>query len=121
MSQELDHKLDCPNCKTIYLRIPEDVSGHTPINCASCGEYLGYWGELEADFFKQGGMNGAFRLDKGQFVRIDQDTVHAHELASGGQEQLRVALIESERPEAPESSGLDRASAPPGVKPHNHP
>ena len=97
MSQELDHKLDCPNCKTIYLTIPKDVSGHTPINCTSCGVYLGSWGELQADFFKQGGMNGAFRLDKGQFARIDQDTMHVHELASGGPEQLRVALIESEQ------------------------
>ena len=69
----------------------------------SSGEYLGYWGELEADFFLQGGMNGAFRLDKGKFARIDQDTIHAHELASGGQEQLRVALIESERQEAPKA------------------
>ena len=103
MSQELDHKLDCPNCKTIYLAIPENVSGHSPISCSTCGEYLGSWGELEADFSLQGGMNGAFRLDKGQFARIDQDTVHAHELAIGGQEQLRVALIASERPQAPKS------------------
>ena len=96
MSQELDHKLDCPSCKTIYLKIPIDVSGHTPINCTSCGEYLGSWGELEADFSRQGGMNGAFRLDKGKFTRIDQDTMHVHELAGGGPEELRVALTASE-------------------------
>ncbi|MBB3234496.1 hypothetical protein [Phyllobacterium endophyticum] len=96
MSQELDHKLDCPNCKTIYLRIPHMLSGHSPITCTTCGEFLGTWEELETDFFSQGGMDGAFRLDEGQITRINQDTMHAHELASGGPEQLRAALIESE-------------------------
>ncbi|MBB3237385.1 hypothetical protein FHS20_004282 [Phyllobacterium endophyticum] len=99
MSQELDHKLDCPNCRTTYLKLPTVLSDHTPITCTTCGEFLGTWGELEADFFSQGGMNGAFRLDEGHFTRIDQDTMHAHELASGGPEQLRAVLIESERKE----------------------
>jgi hypothetical protein len=92
VSQELDHKLDCPNCMTIYLAIPEDVSPHTPIHCTSCGEYLGDWDDLRADFFRQGGLDGAFRLDDGQITRIDQDTMHAHELAGDGPEKLREAL-----------------------------
>jgi hypothetical protein len=96
MSQELDHKLDCPNCKTIYLKIPEDVTAHTPIHCTSCGEYLGFWSELETDFFSQGGLNGAFRLDNGQIERIDQDPLQVHELANEGPEQLAAALTASD-------------------------
>ncbi|TXR46607.1 hypothetical protein FVA77_24100 [Phyllobacterium endophyticum] len=64
---------------TIYLAIPEDVSAYTPIHCTSCGEYLGDWDDLRADFFRQGGLDGAFRLDEGQITRIDQDTMHTHE------------------------------------------
>ena len=83
MSQELDHKLDCPNCKTIYLKFPEEVSGESPIHCSSCGHYLGRWAELESDFAMQGGLNGAFRLDEGKILRVDQDPDQAPKLSAG--------------------------------------
>ncbi|MGX5828149.1 hypothetical protein [Mesorhizobium sp. 43Arga] len=67
----LDHKLECPYCLTIRLRIPEDAGPTTPIFCDDCGRYLGTWDELQTDFDRQGGQNGVFRLDKGRIKRID--------------------------------------------------
>ncbi|MDX8437587.1 hypothetical protein RFN25_29710 [Mesorhizobium abyssinicae] len=66
----LDHKLECPYCLTIRLRIPDDARPETPISCDDCGEYLGTWDELQTDFEKQGGQNGVFRLEKGRIQRI---------------------------------------------------
>lgn len=67
--QRLDHKLDCKACGTIYLDIPEDVQGHTPIYCSSCGEFLGRWDALERDFNQQGGQHGIFEMHDGQIIR----------------------------------------------------
>lgn len=67
--ERLDHKLDCKNCGTIYLNIPDDVNGTTVINCSTCGQFLGYWGELSRDFDRQGGQHGVFELRDGQIER----------------------------------------------------
>lgn len=69
--ERLDHKLNCKDCGTIYLEIPEDVASHTPIYCSTCGELLGCWEELEKDFNQQGGQDGVFSLHDGQIDRID--------------------------------------------------
>ncbi|MBE1711005.1 MULTISPECIES: hypothetical protein [Mesorhizobium] len=69
--QYLNHKLECPYCLTIRLRIPADASPQTQIFCDDCGEYLGTWDELQTDFEKQGGQTGIFRLDKGRIKRIE--------------------------------------------------
>ncbi|MBB3148359.1 hypothetical protein FHS21_004806 [Phyllobacterium trifolii] len=29
MNKRLDHRLECPKCGTIYLRIPGEVQAHT--------------------------------------------------------------------------------------------
>jgi hypothetical protein len=71
MEQKLDHELDCPDCGTLYLDIPQDVTGHTPITCTTCGQSLGNWGELERSFNKQGGQNGIFEMRDGQITRRD--------------------------------------------------
>ena len=67
----LDHKLECPYCLTIRLRIPHDVSPETPIVCDDCGQYLGTWDELQTDFEKQGGNAGVFHIEKGRIRRIN--------------------------------------------------
>lgn len=69
--ERLDHKLDCKDCGTIYLDIPETVASDTPIHCSSCGQLLGRWGELERDFARQGGQNGVFEMKDGQILRKD--------------------------------------------------
>ncbi|MBE1208430.1 hypothetical protein [Aminobacter carboxidus] len=69
-AQYLNHKLECPYCGTIRLRIPENVEPHTPISCEDCGEHLGMWDELQTDFERQGGTNGVFRIDKGRIKRL---------------------------------------------------
>lgn len=69
--QFLDHRLECPYCLTIRLRIPHDAGPETPIVCDDCGEYLGTWDELQTDFEKQGGNSGVFRLEKGRIRRMD--------------------------------------------------
>ncbi|ODT06170.1 MAG: hypothetical protein ABS58_12835 [Mesorhizobium sp. SCN 65-20] len=66
----LNHRLECPYCLTIRLRIPEDARLDTPIACDDCGEYLGTWDELQTDLAKQGGTNGVFFLEKGRIKRI---------------------------------------------------
>ncbi|MET3649096.1 transcription elongation factor Elf1 [Phyllobacterium ifriqiyense] len=67
--ERLDHKLDCKKCGTIYLDIPDDVNGTTVIKCSTCGQFLGFWGELSRDFDRQGGQDGVFELRDGQIER----------------------------------------------------
>ena len=62
-------KLECPKCQTIYLTFTQDLALSTPIVCSSCGEYMGTWGELEADFYAQGGDHGVFEMRDGQIIR----------------------------------------------------
>ena len=69
--QFLNHRLECPYCLTIRLRIPEDAQPETPIVCADCDAFLGTWDDLLTDFEKQGGHSGVFRLDKGRIRRIE--------------------------------------------------
>jgi transcription elongation factor Elf1 len=70
IDQRLDKKLECPKCQTIYLTFTQDsASLSTPIVCSSCGEYMGTWGELEADFYAQGGDHGVFEMRDGQILR----------------------------------------------------
>jgi hypothetical protein len=71
VQEYLDHKLECPYCGTIRLRIPIDASDITEIRCADCGKALGTWGELQEDFANQGGHDGVFRLSKGRIKRIE--------------------------------------------------
>jgi hypothetical protein len=66
----LDHKLECPFCHTIRLRIPKDAQPNTKIVCDDCGQFLGLWGELEDDFAMQGGQHGVFSLNKGKIKRL---------------------------------------------------
>ncbi|BCG88347.1 hypothetical protein MesoLj113c_44570 [Mesorhizobium sp. 113-3-9] len=70
-SQYLNHRLECPHCLTIRLRIPADAQPDTWIVCSDCGEPLGTWDDLQTDFEKQGGNAGVFRLDKGRIKRIE--------------------------------------------------
>lgn len=67
----LDHELECPNCGTIRMRIPDDVTPFTLIRCNDCGAELGRWAELERSFAEQGGQSGVFAVDQGRFKRID--------------------------------------------------
>jgi hypothetical protein len=69
-NEYLDHKLECPYCQTIRLRIPQDVEPDTPISCEDCGEYLGIWDELLTDLEQQGGTSGVFQLEKGRIRKI---------------------------------------------------
>lgn len=73
MEKKLDSKLECPKCQTIYLTLTQNVTSNTPIHCSSCGTYLGTWGELEADFYAQGGSSGVFRMDRGEIIQIEDD------------------------------------------------
>ncbi len=71
MERKLDHGLECPNCGTIYLNIPKDVTDYTPIACTTCGSFLGSWGDLERSFNMQGGQHGIFEMSEGQIIRKD--------------------------------------------------
>ena len=64
----LDHKLECPNCKTIYLRIPKSVTPETMIRCSTCDRPLGAWGDLQHDFDVQDDAE-AYSLDHGRIKR----------------------------------------------------
>jgi transcription elongation factor Elf1 len=69
MIQQLDHKLECVDCGTIYLDIRKDVKGDAPIHCSICGRFLGTWAELKADFDAQGGQQGVFEMHEGHIIR----------------------------------------------------
>jgi hypothetical protein len=65
----LDHRLECPYCHTIRLRIPHEVEADTPISCEECG-YLGTWDELLTNLEQQVGTFGVFQLEKGRIRKI---------------------------------------------------
>jgi hypothetical protein len=67
----LSHKLECPDCGTFYLRMPDNVQNHTLIQCRSCARVLGRWSELVADFDAQVVHDGVFEMREGQIVRKD--------------------------------------------------
>ena len=69
-AQYLNHKLECPSCGTIRMRIPDDVQPDSPITCEDCGRQLGMWDELQTDFERQGGARGIFRIDKGRIRKV---------------------------------------------------
>ncbi|ATU94986.1 hypothetical protein B5P45_12725 [Phyllobacterium zundukense] len=69
MGQRLKEKLECSDCGTIYLRIPENVQLHFLIQCNSCARVLGRWSELTADCNPQRGENGVFEMHDGQIIR----------------------------------------------------
>jgi predicted RNA-binding Zn-ribbon protein involved in translation (DUF1610 family) len=71
MARRLDSKLECPKCKTIYLTFTQDLTPNTAIACSSCGQHLGTWGQLEAEFYAEGGGDGIFRMQDGQIIRKD--------------------------------------------------
>jgi transcription elongation factor Elf1 len=68
-SKRLDHKLDCKACGTIQMDIPDNAGDHTPIHCINCGGYLGEWGELQDDFYKQAADTQAFDLRDGNIIK----------------------------------------------------
>lgn len=65
----LDDKLDCKSCGTIQMDIPEDANDRTPIHCSNCGAYLGTWGELLDDFYKQIEDADTLDLNKGTITK----------------------------------------------------
>lgn len=69
MPTRLDFQLECPNCLTVYLNLPDDLTRLTMIRCSSCGTYLGRWGELGASFAAQCGQHGVFEMRDGQIIR----------------------------------------------------
>lgn len=86
--KRLDNKLDCKSCGTIYLDVPENVNGDTVINCSSCNEPLGTWGELQRDFYQQS-EQGVFHLHDWQIdsltpsdvAKLERDAVQGIEQA----------------------------------------
>jgi hypothetical protein len=74
MSQRLNHRLECPQCGTLYLKFPTMLLDDSLIHCSACGELLGRWIELEKDFYAQGGQSGVFELHDGQIIRIDESS-----------------------------------------------
>ncbi|ATU94584.1 hypothetical protein B5P45_07285 [Phyllobacterium zundukense] len=69
MNQDVNGKLACTECGTVYLDFPTKLDSDTLILCRSCGKQLGRWGELEADFIAQGGQDGVFEMHDGQIIR----------------------------------------------------
>ncbi len=66
--QFLGRKLQCSNCGTIYLDIPEDATESTIVTCSKCTLRLGTWGELQDEYFRQAG-SGVFEIRSGRFKR----------------------------------------------------
>ncbi|MER8887547.1 MULTISPECIES: hypothetical protein [unclassified Mesorhizobium] len=69
MGRRLDDKLDCKACGTILMEIPDNPKDSTPIHCSNCGAYLGEWGDLQEDFFRQAFGAQAFDLNNGNIIK----------------------------------------------------
>ncbi|MER9894815.1 hypothetical protein NKJ40_22485 [Mesorhizobium sp. M0119] len=51
------------------MEIPDNPKDSTPIYCSSCGAYLGEWGDLQEDFFRQAFGAQAFDLNNGNIIK----------------------------------------------------
>ncbi|SDP31336.1 hypothetical protein SAMN05428967_1572 [Phyllobacterium sp. YR620] len=71
MAQKIDGKLQCEECRTIYLSIPRIDNDDGPVFCSECGAYMGRWRDVRSEFSAQGGQNGVFELSNGQIIRIE--------------------------------------------------
>lgn len=69
MGRQLDDKLYCKACGTIQMDIPDDAKESTPIYCSNCGAFLGEWGELQDDFYRQAHGTEAFDLRDGNIIK----------------------------------------------------
>ncbi|MER8571585.1 hypothetical protein NKH19_11085 [Mesorhizobium sp. M1338] len=69
MGRRLDDKLDCKACGTVQMDIPDDAKESTPIHCSNCGAFLGEWGELQDDFYRQARGTEAFDLRDGNIIK----------------------------------------------------
>ncbi|WP_292186383.1 hypothetical protein [Mesorhizobium sp.] len=69
MERRLDDKLDCKACGTIQMDIPDNAKESTPIHCSNCGAFLGEWGELQDDFYRQARGTEAFDLRNGNIIK----------------------------------------------------
>ncbi|MBM2710025.1 hypothetical protein JQK88_02005 [Mesorhizobium caraganae] len=49
--------------------IPDNATGSTPIHCSTCGAFLGEWGELQDDFYRQARGAEAFDLRNGNVIK----------------------------------------------------
>jgi hypothetical protein len=67
--QYLNHQLECTNCGTIRLEIPERADEKTLVRCSSCGREIGAWGDLQDDFQKQS-VTGVFDLQDGKIREV---------------------------------------------------
>ncbi|NTS31352.1 hypothetical protein HQ945_08805 [Phyllobacterium sp. BT25] len=71
MPQTINGRLQCEECETIYLSIPETALSNSPIFCSDCGAFMGRWSDIKDEFFSQGGRDGIFELRDGQIMRTD--------------------------------------------------
>lgn len=69
MGRPLGDNLDCKACGTIQMDIPDNATGSTPIHCSKCGAFLGEWGELQDDFYRQARGAEAFDLCNGNIIK----------------------------------------------------
>ncbi|MBZ9707926.1 hypothetical protein O7A70_12560 [Mesorhizobium sp. Cs1299R1N1] len=51
------------------MDIPDDATESTPIYCSNCGAFLGEWGELQDDFYRQARDAEAFDLRDGNIIK----------------------------------------------------
>jgi len=94
LMKRLDHKLDCKACGTIYLDVPEDVRDDSPIHCSSCHAFLGTWGELQRDFYRQAG-EGIFHLHDGQIDALSSTDFSSKPFGNGNAGESRCFSDES--------------------------
>ncbi|KAA3448602.1 hypothetical protein C7I87_20835 [Mesorhizobium sp. SARCC-RB16n] len=57
----LNGTLQCPECGTVRLDLPDQPDSNTVIPCSTCHKPMGTWGELRHDFVRQAGK-GVFAL-----------------------------------------------------------
>ncbi len=69
MGQRLGGKLECSECHTTYLRMPEKIIEDSPVFCVTCGNYIGRWHEIQDSIIAQGGLSGVFDLHDGHIIR----------------------------------------------------
>ncbi|ESY74916.1 hypothetical protein X743_06570 [Mesorhizobium sp. LNHC252B00] len=51
------------------MDIPDNAKESTPIYCSNCGAFLGEWGELQDDFYRQARGTEAFDLRDGNIIK----------------------------------------------------
>jgi hypothetical protein len=68
--------LECSECGTTNMRVPDPVSANDQIFCNLCSGYIGRWYEVERQLRGQASCEAVYYIADGRIIRLEAQLVH---------------------------------------------